>query len=48
MTYDNGVEMTNHKITTRHTSMQIYFESYLPRESGTNEITTDLIRKSFS
>lgn len=48
MTYDNGMEMANHKWLTENTGMQVYFaNSYSPWERGTNENTNGLIRRYF-
>ena len=48
MTYDNGMEMANHKWLTEHTGMDIYFaQPYSPWERGTNENTNGLIRRYF-
>ena len=48
MTYDNGMEMTNHKWLTENTGMDIYFaHPYSPWERGTNENTNGLIRRYF-
>lgn len=48
MTYDNGMEMTNHKWLTSQTGMDIYFaHPYSPWERGTNENTNGLIRRYF-
>ena len=48
MTYDNGMEMTNHKWLTLQTGMNIYFaHPYSPWERGTNENTNGLIRRYF-
>ena len=48
MTYDNGMEMANHKWLTEHTGMDIYFaHPYSPWEKGTNENTNGLIRRYF-
>lgn len=48
MTYDNGMEMANHKWLTEHTGMDIYFaHPYSPWERGTNENTNGLIRRYF-
>lgn len=48
MTYDNGMEMANHKWLTENTGMDIYFaHPYSPWERGTNENTNGLIRRYF-
>lgn len=48
MTYDNGMEMANHKWLTDNTGMNIYFaHPYSPWERGTNENTNGLIRRYF-
>ena len=48
MTYDNGMEMANHKWLTTQTGMDIYFtHPYSPWERGTNENTNGLIRRYF-
>lgn len=48
MTYDNGMEMANHKWFTRQTSMKVYFaHPYSSWERGTNENTNGLIRRFF-
>jgi IS30 family transposase len=46
MTYDNGLEMANHKWLTKKTKMDIYFaHPYSSWERGTNENTNGLIRR---
>jgi IS30 family transposase len=48
MTYDNGMEMANHKWFTQQTSMKVYFaHPYSSWERGTNENTNGLIRRFF-
>ena len=48
MTYDNGMEMTNHKWLAHKTGMKIYFANpYSSWERGTNENTNGLIRRFF-
>lgn len=48
MTYDNGIEMANHKWLTNNTGMDIYFaHPYSSWERGTNENTNGLIRRFF-
>lgn len=48
MTYDNGVEMAQHKTFTKQTGMQVYFaHPYASWERGTNENTNGLIRRYF-
>lgn len=46
MTYDNGLEMANHKWLSDQTGMDIYFaHPYSSWERGTNENTNGLIRR---
>jgi len=48
MTYDNGLEMAQHKTLTKQTGMQVYFaHPYSSWERGTNENTNGLIRRYF-
>lgn len=48
MTYDRGVEMTEHKILTEQTGVKVYFaDPRSPWQSGTNENTNSLIRQYF-
>jgi IS30 family transposase len=48
MTYDNGIEMANHKWLSNNTGMDIYFANpYSSWERGTNENTNGLIRRFF-
>lgn len=48
MTYDNGKEMTQHKLFTEHTKIQVYFaHPYSPWERPTNENSNGLIRDYF-
>jgi transposase, IS30 family len=47
-TYDNGMEMANHKDFTQRTRMPVYFaHPYSSWERGTNENTNGLIRRFF-
>lgn len=48
MTYDNGVEMAQHKLLTKQTGIDVYFaHPYASWERGTNENTNGLIRRYF-
>jgi IS30 family transposase len=48
LTYDNGKEMTQHKLFTANTQMQVYFcHPNSPWERGTCENTNGLIRQYF-
>jgi IS30 family transposase len=48
LTYDNGIEFTDHKEFTRLTNMPVYFaHPYSSWERGTNENTNGLIRRVF-
>lgn len=48
MTYDNGLEMANHKWLTKKTGMTVFFaHPYSSWERGTNENTNGLIRRYF-
>lgn len=48
MTYDNGLEMAQHKELTKQTGIQVYFaHPYSSWERGTNENTNGLIRRYF-
>lgn len=48
MTYDNGVEMAQHKELTEQTGVLVYFaHPYASWERGTNENTNGLIRRYF-
>lgn len=48
MTYDNGKEMTQHKLFTKNTQVQVYFaHPYSPWERPTNENSNMLIRDYF-
>ncbi len=48
MTYDNGKEMSEHKLFTKQTGMKVYFaHPYSSWERGTNENTNGIIRRFF-
>ena len=48
LTYDNGIEMSEHKHFTYRTKMPVYFaHPYSSWERGTNENTNGLIRRFF-
>jgi IS30 family transposase len=48
MTYDNGMEMAQHKLLTLKTGIDVYFaHPYSSWERGTNENTNGLIRRFF-
>ncbi len=48
MTYDNGMEMAQHKEFSQQTGMTVYFaHPYASWERGTNENTNGLIRRYF-
>lgn len=48
MTYDNGMEMANHKWFTDKTGIAVYFaHPYSSWERGTNENTNGLVRRYF-
>ncbi len=48
LTYDNGVEMAQHKLFKKHTKVDVYFtHPYSPWERPTNENTNGLLRQYF-
>lgn len=48
LTYDNGVEMAQHKLFKKNTKVNVYFtHPYSPWERPTNENTNGLLRQYF-
>jgi transposase, IS30 family len=48
LTYDNGSEMSQHKLFTKHTKINVYFaHPYSPWERPTNENSNGLVRDYF-
>jgi IS30 family transposase len=48
LTWDRGVEMTNHADLTEATGMKVYFcDAYSPWQRGSNENTNGLLRQYF-
>lgn len=48
LTYDNGTEMAQHKLFTKHTKVKVYFtHPYSPWERPTNENSNGLVRDYF-